>query len=82
MNIKPVPVELVGQALMDFVITYNPLDVLQHIAGDLPKEVLTDVRQRIHDWLVSGGHHTDHYVRQQVAYAQKVYAAMKGGEKG
>lgn len=82
MNIKPVPVELVGQALMNFVITYNPIDVLHHIADDLPKEVLTDVRQRIHDWLVSGGHHTDHYVRQQVAYAQKVYAAMGGGEKG
>ena len=82
MNIKPVPVELVGETLMNFVITYNPIDVLQHITGDLPKEVLTDVRQRSHDWLVSGGHHTDHYVRQQVLYAQKVYEAMKGGEKG
>lgn len=80
MNIKPVPANLVGQALMDFVIIYNPIDVLQHIAGDLPKEVLTDVRQRIHDWLVSGGHHTDDYVRQQVTYAQKVYQAIKGGE--
>ncbi|WP_396631578.1 DUF6877 family protein [Lysinibacillus sp. D4B2_S17] len=45
---------------MNFVITYNPKDVLQHIARDLPKEVLTDVRQRNNDWLVSGGHHTDH----------------------
>lgn len=82
MNIKPVPVDLVGEALINFVITKNPLDVLQQIALYLPVEVLSDVKQRIHDWLVSGGHHTDPYIRQQVAYAQKVYAALKGGEIG
>lgn len=82
MKIKPVPVALVSEALINCVITKNPLDVLQHIAVDLPGEVLSDVRQRIHDWLASGGKETDPYIKQQVAYAQKVYQALKGGEIG
>lgn len=81
MKIKPVPVALVGEAFIDYVITKNPLDVLHQIAVYLPKEVLSDVRQRIHDWLVSGGHHTDPYIKQQVAYAKKVYQALKGGDR-
>ncbi|WP_370042682.1 DUF6877 family protein [Lysinibacillus sp. RC79] len=43
---------------------------------------LTDINQRIGVWLASGGKETDPYIKQQVAYAQKVYQALKGGEIG
>lgn len=79
MNIKPVPVELVGQALTSFV---SPLYELQQIACELPLEVLADVKQRIGDWLATGGQETDPYIKQQVAYARHVYNALKGGEIG
>lgn len=79
MNIKPVPVALVSEALTSNV---SPLFELHQIALYLPINVLVDVKQRIGDWLASGGHHTDPYIRQQVAYAQKVYAALRGGEIG
>ena len=79
MNIKPVPVDLVGEALTSVV---SPLYELHQIACELPISVLVDVKQRIGDWLASGGKETDQYIKQQVAYAQKVYQALKGGEKG
>lgn len=79
MNIKPVPVDLVGEVLTSLV---NPLFELHQIACELPLNVLSDVKQRIGDWLASGGKETDPYIRQQVAYAQKVYAALRGGEMG
>ncbi|MGE6602272.1 DUF6877 family protein [Lysinibacillus fusiformis] len=77
MNIKPVPVELVTAALTSNV---RPLYELHQIAYELPLNVLSDVKQRIGDWLASGGKETDPYIRQQVAYAQKVYAAFRRGE--
>ncbi len=76
MNIKPVPVSLVGQALTSDI---TPLYELHQIACELPISVLVDVKQRIGDWLASGGKETDPYIKQQVAYAQKVYQAIKGG---
>jgi len=79
MNINPVPVELVGEALTSGI---NPLIELHQIACELPLEVLSDVKQRIGDWLASGGKETDPYIKKQVAYAQKVYQALKGGELG
>jgi len=79
MNIKPVPVDLVGEALTSNV---NPLFELHQIALYLPINVLVDVKQRIGDWLASGGKETDPYIRQQIAYAKKVYAALRGGEIG
>ncbi|MFJ8100387.1 DUF6877 family protein [Lysinibacillus sp. NPDC096212] len=79
MKIKPVPVELVGQVLTNVV---SPLYELHQIACELPLNVLSDVKQRIGDWLASGGKETDPYIKQQVAYAQKVYVALKGGEIG
>lgn len=77
MNIKPIPVELVGQALTSGI---SPLYELHQIACELPLTVLSDVKQRIGDWLASGGKETDPYIRQQIAYAKKVYQAMRGGE--
>ncbi|MGE7951663.1 DUF6877 family protein [Lysinibacillus xylanilyticus] len=77
MKIKPAPVELVGEALTSVVST---LYELHQIACELPISVLVDVKQRIGDWLASGGKETDPYIKQQVAYAQKVYQALKGGE--
>lgn len=68
MNIKPVPAKLVGQALTSGI---TPL-------YELPISVLSDVKQRIGDWLASGGKETDPYIKQQVVYAQKVYQALKG----
>lgn len=79
MNIKPVPAKLVGQALTSGI---SPLYELHQIACELPISVLLDVKQRIGDWLASGGKETDPYIRQQVTYAQKVYQALKGGEIG
>lgn len=81
MNIKPVPVALVSEALVGEALTsnVNPLFELHQIACELPLNVLSDVKQRIGDWLASGGKETDPYIRQQVAYAQKVYAALRGG---
>ena len=76
MNIKPVPIELVAEALTSVV---SPLYELHQIACELPLNVLTDVKQRIGYWLASGGKETDPYIKQQVAYAQKVYQALKGG---
>lgn len=75
MNIKSVPVALVGEALTSNV---SPLYELHQIAYELPLNVLSDVKQRIGDWLASGGKETDPYIRQQVAYAKKVYQALKG----
>ncbi|AVK84022.1 hypothetical protein C3943_10770 [Lysinibacillus sp. B2A1] len=79
MNIKPVPDDLVGEVLTSLV---NPLFELHQIALYLPINVLSDVKQRIGDWLASGGKETDPYIRQQVAYAKKVYTALRGGEIG
>jgi len=79
MNIKPVPAAIVGKALTSGV---SPLYELQKFVLELPVEVFSDVNQRILDWLASGGKETDPYIRQQVAYAQKVYQALKGGEIG
>lgn len=76
-NIKPVPIELVTAALTSNV---SPLNELHQFACALPLNVLIDVKQRIGDWLASGGKETDPYIRQQVAYAKKVYQALKGGE--
>ncbi|AJK90167.1 hypothetical protein PI85_05840 [Lysinibacillus sp. A1] len=58
----------------------TPLYELHQIACELPISVLSDVKQRIGDWLASGGKETDPYIKQQVAYAQKVYQAIKGGK--
>ncbi|WP_346728904.1 DUF6877 family protein [Lysinibacillus sphaericus] len=79
MKIKPVPVALVGEALMGGI---SPLYELHQIACELPLNVLSDIKQRIGDWLASGGKEMDPYIKQQVAYAQKVYQALKGGEMG
>lgn len=78
MKINQIPVELVGQALTSVV---EPLYELQQIACELPLDVLSDVKQRISDWLASGGKENDPYIKQQVAYARHVYNALKGGEK-
>jgi len=78
LKIKPVPVSLVGEALA----SVTPLYELHQIACELPLSVLSDVKQRIGDWLASGGKETDPYIKQQVAYARRVYNAIKGGEKG
>lgn len=74
MNIEPVPVSLVGQALTNNI---TPLYELHQIACVLPISVLSDVKQRIGDWLASGGKETDPYIKQQVAYAKKVYQALR-----
>ncbi len=79
MKINPVPVELVTEALN---INVSSLYELHQIAYELPLNVLSDVKQRIGDWLASGGKETDPYIKQQVAYAQKVYQTLKGGEIG
>lgn len=61
MNIKPVPAKLVGQALTAGI---TPLYELHQIACELPLNILSDVNQRIGDWLANGGKETDPYVKQ------------------
>lgn len=45
---------------------------LKDVPNDIAIKVLTDVNQRIRDWMVSGGDETDPYVQRQVRYAENV----------
>ena len=39
----------------------------------LPVSVLLDVKQRIEDWILSGGKEEDLYIQRQIEYAEKVH---------
>ena len=40
---------------------------------NLPMSVLLDVKQRIEDWMLSGGKEEDPYIQRQIEYAEKVH---------
>lgn len=50
----------------------NPIQEISKIADEIPLEALQDIHQRIADWLASGGNHDDHYIWQQLRYAENV----------
>lgn len=49
----------------------NHLDEITSIAHLLPTPVLMDIKQRIGDWLASGGKETDPYIEQQLRFAKQ-----------
>ncbi|MGM0776947.1 MAG: DUF6877 family protein [Bacillota bacterium] len=49
----------------------NPLEEINKIAHKLPLEVLTDINQRIGDWLAGGGKEDDPYIEQQLRFAKQ-----------
>ncbi|MFJ8529950.1 DUF6877 family protein [Bacillus sp. NPDC094106] len=51
------------------------LQEINKIAPQLPLVVLQDIKQRVGDWLASGGDENDEYIGQQLRYAQRVVEA-------
>lgn len=49
-------------------------DALENVPDDIALRVLSDVYQRITDWLADGGDHDDPYIQQQVDYVRRVEA--------
>jgi len=49
----------------------SPLQEINRIASKLPLLVLTDINQRIGDWLASGGNEDDPYIEQQLRFARR-----------
>lgn len=45
---------------------------LANVPNDVAIPVLSDIIQRITDWLASGGDANAPYIRQQVEYAKKI----------
>ncbi|MFD1418441.1 DUF6877 family protein [Companilactobacillus keshanensis] len=48
-----------------------PVDSLSEIASDIPIEALIDIKNRMGDWVLSGGKQNDPYMWQQVRYAER-----------
>lgn len=46
----------------------------------LPVSVLLDVKQRIEDWMLSGGREEDPYIQRQIEYAEKIHRIKKNKE--
>lgn len=47
-------------------------EALKNVPNHISLKVLTDVNQRIGDWLASGGNETDPYIQQQVRFAENI----------
>lgn len=48
-----------------------PIERLAEIAPDVPIMVLIDVKNRMGDWLLSGGNQDDPYMWKQVKFAER-----------
>ena len=55
----------------------SPLQEINQIANELPLVVLTDINNRIGDWLASGGKENDPYIEQQLRFARRFVSEGK-----
>lgn len=58
-------------------ISIKDIDDLTTNSKYLPIAALTDINQRIGDWLASGGNIEDGYIKQQFRYSERI-VNMKG----
>ena len=47
------------------------------ILHQLPTDIMLDIKQRIQDWICSGGSYDDEYIKQQFKYARNVLNKLK-----
>lgn len=59
----------------------SPLQEIIRISNKLPIEVLKDIKQRIGDWLASGGNENDPYIEQQLRFARRFIEEDKGCDR-
>ncbi|RHW33538.1 DUF6877 family protein [Oceanobacillus profundus] len=55
----------------------TPLQEITNISDKLPLSVLKDIKQRIGDWLASGGNEDDPYIEQQLRFARRFVSLEK-----
>ena len=56
--------------------TKTPMQQIEELITEMPLPVLQDVRQRLDDWMLSGGKDDDSYVEQQLRYMKHVRHAL------
>lgn len=56
----------------------SPLQEILQISNKLPVPVLNHIKQRIGDWLASGGNEDDPYIEQQLRFARRFVDEDKG----
>lgn len=56
--------------------TKTPMQQIEELITEMPLPVLQDVRQRLDDWMPSGGKEDDPYVEQQLRYMKHVRHAL------
>lgn len=56
--------------------TKTPMQQIEELITEMPLPVLQDVRQRLGDWMLSGGKDDDPYVEQQLRYMKHVRHAL------
>jgi len=56
--------------------TKTPMQQIEELITEMPLPVLQDVRQRLDDWMLSGGKDDDPYVEQQLRYMKHVRHAL------
>lgn len=56
--------------------TTTIMQQIEELISEMPLPVLQDVRQRLDDWMLSGGKDDDPYVEQQLRYMKHVRHAL------
>lgn len=56
--------------------TKTPMQQIEELIAEMPLPVLQDVRQRLDNWMLSGGKDDDPYVEQQLRYMKHVRHAL------
>ncbi|APX72877.1 hypothetical protein M5C72_07165 [Companilactobacillus allii] len=49
----------------------SPIDRIIQLSDKLPYEIFADVRGRMDDWMLAGGHQSDPYMWRQVKFAER-----------
>lgn len=55
----------------------NPIERINELADKIPVIALEDIKNRISDWMASGGKETDPYIHQQLRYAENIVAQQE-----